>query len=80
MTKEEAREKLNEHIAFHFEQFGGYKFPIVDETASFKMTSETIENIEKDKIYIAPFKFEQWSFKGLIKIAYGLCDEKQTDV
>lgn len=75
MTKEEARNMIDEHIKFHHEQFGAYRLPITDEVVSFKMTSTNVENMENDKIYVAPFRFESHTFKHLIKLIYDLEDK-----
>lgn len=75
MTKEEARNIIDEHIKFHHEQFGSYRLPITDEVVWFKMTSAQVENMEKDKIYVAPFGFESYTFKHLVKLIYDLEDK-----
>ena len=64
MTKEEAREKLNNWAYWKWEQFGGaFTFPVMDEN----VYSEIIHT-EKHSI------INQESFKYLIKIAYNLKD------
>lgn len=70
MTKEEAREILNTWVEHKMRYTTKMNLPINDEVCQ-----STLINLPSDSIDNGDVKLEQWSFKGLIKIAYDLKDK-----